>query len=686
MSKQILIVDDAAESRYMLRSLLEGHGYLVQEAENGAVALELARAAPPDAVLTDLMMPRMDGFALCREWMQDDRLWRAPFIVYTATYTSNKDRQLVLDLGADAFIIKPAEPAALLGAIEEALAAARPKTDGRPELHSSEFFRRHADRLQEKLDRKLGQLADTERAMADYVARCEAILDASPIAIVSLDSGLVVRAWNYAAECLFGYAETEVLGQPLELLLPKDELERTEQKLAEAATDTDAVRAQGRWLHKDGHALELAVTLSFLGDEVGYIGAFSNLAELREADRERALLEEQLAMAQRMESVGRLAGGVAHDFNNLLTIIYSYAAFIENDSGVGDRLQEYARRIREAGDRASSLTRQLLAFSRRQTLRPEVLDLNQVVGEMEKMLQRLIGEDIELSVVQAPDLAPVEADVSQLEQVIMNLAINARDAMRDGGRLSIETRNATIDRAEAEAHPPMRPGRYVMMAVTDTGTGMDDETRARAFDPFFTTKEWDKGTGLGLATVYGIVKQSKGFIWIDSAIGSGTSFRIYLPTAQRPVTARSWGSTAEEPRGGNETLMVVEDDEVVRGLAARILAEAGYRVVEAPSGDEALRRAREGEDAIDLLLTDVIMPQMNGRDLARQMRALQPAIKVVFLSGYPDEAIAHHGVLRPGVSLVEKPFSARSLMSVVRAVLDGRAPGGTGDDLHEEGA
>jgi CheY-like chemotaxis protein len=316
-------------------------------------------------------------------------------------------------------------------------------------------------------------------------------------------------------------------------------------------------------------------------------------------------------------------------------------------------------------------------------MRPEVLEINSVVSEMQKMLRRLIGEDIELRVDLARDPGRIEADVSQLEQVIMNLAVNARDAMRDGGCLSIETKTATVDRDEAEAHPPIRPGRYVVMNVSDTGCGMDDETKSRAFDPFFTTKAQGQGTGLGLATVYGIVKQNKGFIWIESERDAGTTVSVYLPRTDKPLGSRQATTALEGARGGSETILVVEDDEMVRKLARRILERAGYDVLEAPNGGAALSLVESCGPRLDLLLTDVIMPDMNGRELAKKILALRPATKVMYTSGYSDDAIAHHGVLNPGVSLVEKPFSGAVLVSAVRDVLDGKAPGGSVDGCAE---
>lgn len=676
MSKAILIVDDVQENRNMLRSLLEGSGYGVVEASDGSQALLRAREALPTAIVTDLMMPGMDGFELCRAWMRDDLLRAVPFIVYTATYTDEKDRQLALDMGAAAYIVKPTEPDVLLQVLETVLAE---RAHARPDLENGEFFERYARRLHAKLDKKLEELAAREKQLVDYVTRCEAILDASPLAIVSVDPELRVRTWNYAAELLFGYTESEVVGRTMNLLVPRDHTGELQTRLAEATAGKQIVRFETRRLHKDGKLLDVEVSLRFIGPEIGFVGVVSSLAHRHEAARERATLEQQLNIAQRMESVGRLAGGVAHDFNNLLTVILSHASFIESSLKPGAHLHEDAVRIREAGERAASLTRQLLAFSRRQTVRLEVLDIRQTIREMEKMLRRLIGEDVELTVNLGPDLGKVEADASQLEQVLMNLAVNARDAMADGGMLTIDARNVGIDRSGAEARPPLRPGRYVCLSVSDNGCGMDEETSARAFDPFFTTKELGKGTGLGLATVYGIVQQNGGFVWMNSRIGEGTTVEVYLPRSDKALTPRFSNAPKAEARGHGEHIVFVEDDPMVRRLATRVLERAGFRVAAADGPKEALDLASNQDQPMDAMVTDVVLPGMNGRELAKRVLAIRPGLKVLFTSGYTNDAIARHGVLNEGVTLLAKPFTASQLASSVRSVLDGETPGGIGE-------
>ncbi len=385
---------------------------------------------------------------------------------------------------------------------------------------------------------------------------------------------------------------------------------------------------------------------------------------------ERKRLEEQLLQSQKMEAVGQLAGGVAHDFNNILTAIVGYTDLLAAELGTNVQQLEDLEEIRKAARRAAALTRQLLAFSRKQVLEPRIIDVNGVVLNLDKMLRSLISENIELKTVLADDLAAARADPNQIEQVIMNLAINARDAMPEGGTVTIETRNATLDDAYAAQHVSVIAGEYVMLAVTDTGCGMDEKTQSRIFEPFFTTKPAGRGTGLGLSTVYGIVKQTGGNIWLYSEPGKGTTFKIYLPAiAALPEDIGKVAPADALPRGGG-TVLVVEDDEQLRRLTHRALASQGYTVLEADRGSTALDIARRHKGHIDLLLTDVIMPDTNGRKLAETIRAARPGLRVVYMSGYPDGAIASHGMLEPGVAYLAKPFTTDAVTRKVREVLE----------------
>jgi PAS domain S-box-containing protein len=385
-------------------------------------------------------------------------------------------------------------------------------------------------------------------------------------------------------------------------------------------------------------------------------------------DRKR--LEEQFRQAQKLEAVGRLAGGVAHDFNNLLTVILGCGDLVLGGLREGDPLRVLVEEIKKASLRAASLTRQLLAFSRRQVLAPVVLDLNALVTDMEKMLHRLIGEDIDLKVVPDPQLWRMKADCGQIEQILMNLVVNARDAMPRGGKLTIGTRNVELDQSYTMSHPYVQPGQYILLAVSDTGCGMDDATRSRIFEPFFTTKGPEKGTGLGLATVYGIVKQSGGHIEVYSEPGIGSTFKIYLPRTRSGVPLGKSHPGLTPARRGTETILLVEDEEGVRTLARLVLQQHGYAVLEAQDGVEAAQICQRHPGTIHLLVTDVIMPRMSGRQVASHLAPMRPSMKVLYLSGYTDDAIVHHGVLDPDTPFLQKPFTTDALLRKVREVLE----------------
>jgi two-component system cell cycle sensor histidine kinase/response regulator CckA len=380
--------------------------------------------------------------------------------------------------------------------------------------------------------------------------------------------------------------------------------------------------------------------------------------------------DARLLQMSKMEAVGRLAGGVAHDFNNLLTAILGYTNLVLDELGPAHPSRPDVEQIQHAAESAASLTRQLLAFSRRQVLQPEILDLNLVVGNIESLLRRLIGEQIQFVTDLAPTVGHVNADQGQLEQVLMNLAINARDAMAGGGRLTIATRDVTVTPDIAKLHRGLQPGDYVLLEVGDTGSGMDAHVLAHLFEPFFTTKKRGQGTGLGLATVYGIIKQSGGYIAVDTEVGKGTTFSIYLPPTRLPQPATPEPRSRPRPEGGSETILLVEDQPEVRAIARTILSRRGYTVLEADGGVAALEIARTHEATIDLLLTDVIMPVIGGQELARQVLGMRPGVRVLFASGYTDDVLIQQGVLQPGAEWIQKPFSRESLLQKVRAVLD----------------
>jgi two-component system, cell cycle sensor histidine kinase and response regulator CckA len=508
-------------------------------------------------------------------------------------------------------------------------------------------------------------------------ARKGAILDMALDAVLSIDRQGLITEFSRAAETTFGYSRSEALGREIaELIIPPSLRSRHREGLARYLRSGES-RILGRRIEmtamrRDGSEfpVEIAISPVPLAGGPMFTGYIRDLSERRAAEQALRESEEHLRQAQKMEAVGRLAGGVAHDFNNLLTAITGYGELMRRSLQEGEPLRAHLDEILKAAHRAADLTRQLLAFSRRQVLEPKVLDLNEVVGGMLPMLRRLIGENIELASKLQPDPGHVKADPGQVEQVIMNLAVNARDAMPDGGRLTLEIANVILDPVHARQQASIQCGRYVMLAVSDTGIGMDEKTQARIFEPFFTTKAQGKGTGLGLATVYGIVKQSGGYIWVYSEPARGTTFKVYLPRVDEAVASVQPPGASPESLRGWETILVVEDEEIVRSLTREILEAQGYNVLEAHHGPEALQICERYGDEIHLILTDVVMPQMSGPDLAVRIAALRPRIKVLYMSGYTDNAFAHLGASRVDTPCLQKPFTLESLTVKVREILD----------------
>jgi two-component system cell cycle sensor histidine kinase/response regulator CckA len=500
-----------------------------------------------------------------------------------------------------------------------------------------------------------------EEALRESERQLRAVINNAPIVFFAWDAeGRFVLSEGKGLEAL-GLTSGQVVGQ----------------SVFEVYRDHPAVLESARRALA-GEAFNAPVEIGALHFDVWYSpvhdehGALSGVIGVATDVTAKEVLEAQLRQAVKMEAVGRLAGGIAHDFNNLLTAILSYADFLLTSLGVDHPAREDAEEVRRAALKAADLTRQLLAFSRRQVLQPKLLDVNAIVVEMEKLLRRLIGEDVTLRTSLAGGLGVVRADPSQLEQVIVNLAVNARDAMPRGGTLTIETADADADDVRAHGRVTVPSGRYVMLRMSDTGEGMDAATRARLFEPFFTTKEHGRGTGLGLATVYGIVKQSGGFIWVDSAEGRGTTFTVHLPRAEAAGAPAAAPTPRRDARAGGETILLVEDDEAVRDLTRRTLVGQGYRVLEAANGTEALRLAAEHQGPLDLLLTDIVMPGIGGRALAETLGASRPGTAVLFVSGYTEDEVIRKGAEVANLPFLQKPFSPATLLGRVRDVLDAR--------------
>jgi signal transduction histidine kinase/DNA-binding response OmpR family regulator len=742
---KILIVDDNKDNLYQLQTLLSGNGFTVMSAAHGAEALEKAHADTPDLVISDILMPVMDGFTLCRNWMRDDLLRAIPFVFYTATYTDDSDRDFALSLGARRFIIKPEEPNAFVQAIQQVIRRAAEETQpvpppargAQPAIHvpvhqEVVYLKEYNDVLIRKLESKVFQLEQARNDLECDIAerkRVEAELAlANRIAQVFLcatDEEMygqvleIVRQEMESPHGLFGY-----IAENGDLVIPSMTREIWEQcqvpdKTVVFPPDTWGDTLWGKAIRErrsyhdnrefkvpEGHIpvdsfltvpvvfQDRTIGLLSVGNRPGgYTDEHQRLLEgvagfispilharqqrdLHEAERKRAeeekeKLQANLVHMQKIESVGRLAGGVAHDFNNMLSVILGHVDLVLANLDESSPLHANMTEIRSATQRSADLTRQLLAFARRQTVQPKVVDLNDVIEGMLKMLRRLIGEEVEVVWTPGRQLGQVKIDPAQVDQMLANLIVNARDAMAGGtGRVTIDTENVTIDEAYCALHPDCSPGMYVVLSVSDTGCGMDTDVLSHIFEPFFTTKGVGWGTGLGLATVYGIIKQNDGFISVYSEVGHGTTFRLHLPRQLGEGESKPETGVARKMTGGTETVLVVEDEPMISGITRKLLNGLGYTVLVTNSPQDALRVAKEHAYNIDLVVTDVVMPGMNGRELTDHLSAHHPEMKCLYVSGYPADLIAHRGMLDPGVHFLQKPFSMERLASKVREALE----------------
>ncbi|MFH1342266.1 MAG: response regulator, partial [Pseudomonadota bacterium] len=656
---RVLIVDDSEDNLYYLRTLLSAYGYDVESAVHGAEALAKARHSPPGLVISDLLMPVMDGYTLLRHWRQDDQLGNIPFVVYTATYTSPEDERLAIDLGADAFMVKPKEPDEFMAAIRHVLSRVT-GTGSRP-VHMSEasdqdIVKQYSAALVRKLEDKTIQLEAANHALQQEIAerkqadmRLETLIEQANIGILVHRDFKPILANGEMAR-IFGYSSKEEIQKlpDCKILIVDGERERIEacnKERLEGGSVPAFYDLKGR--KRDGTIIDVenrAFAIQW-DDQLAVCSMLTDVTQQRK-------VEAQLRQSLRLEAVGQMTGGIAHDFNNLLTIIIGNAELIEETEDPS--LRALAEVARKAAERGAELTGRLLAFSRQQPLDPKAIDINLLIAKMDGLIRRAIGGQLEIKTVLPGNLWHVFVDPSQLENALLNLAINARDAMPDGGCLTIETSNIRLDEA-AVADRELAPGDYLLVTVSDTGTGMDKDTLARAFEPFFTTKEIGKGSGLGLSMVYGFVAQSRGHVRIHSAPGQGTSVRIYLPRAADDVAlAKPEVRDGMLPRG-SEKILLVDDDAMVRDMVVVQLQNLGYRVVSAVNGSQALDLLKR-EGGFDLLFTDVIMPGgLNGRQLADEARKLSPGLRVIFSSGYADSAVARDGGLDQGVHLLNKP-------------------------------
>ena len=686
---KILVVEDSPTQAQSLALLLEAEGFAVELARDGQAGLAACAEMNVDVVLSDVVMPGIDGYELCRLIKTDRKTAHIPVILLTSL-ADPMDIVRGLECGADNFIRKPYDAAYLVNRVRrlienQAQRGSRKLTMGVDVLIMGRKFTVNSEKEQmldllistfEEVLRSREREYETrlrEETMRESHRFLQSTLDALSAQIAIVDAAGTVMAVN-APWRRFAAAFT----------WPESGVGQNYLALWEKAFATDLENAQ-RIIEGVRGVLE-GQTSYFTADyptRIGKVAGWFSLEATRFNDRGTALcaieqqditarkqLEQQFQQSQKMEAIGQLAGGVAHDFNNLLTVIGGYAEMLVDVLPADDARRHDVNEIIRAADTASALTRQLLAFSRRQVSQPRVIAINSVVADLDNMLRRLIGEDIAYATVLAPNVGRVFADPNQVQQILMNLAVNARDAMPRGGKLTVATANAFLDASYAAAHAGVVPGRYVMLAVTDSGTGMDAETQARIFEPFFTTKGAGKGTGLGLSTVYGIVQQSEGHVWVYSELGHGTTFKVYLPRVDAAQLADSQRPPAATVRPRSQTILVVEDNDAVRVMLSRILRGAGYAVLEAGDPSRAREICTQPSANIQLLLSDVVMPNMNGIELVHELRATRPELRAVLMSGYSGAAMTSHGQLPPDTSFLEKPFTPDTVLAKIRAALD----------------
>ena len=642
MTLQLLILEDNQDDAELAVKELERKGFNVKWTRvDTKEAFREALAEKPDLILADYFVPSFDAMAALQMYRQ--LKLEIPLIVYS-------------------------------GAINEEMAIECMKSGA-----TDYVFKDNLSRLGPVVKRALEEMKiyrkskQAEDALRESEEKYRTLYDSSRDAIMLITPDKVFLNGNPACVKMFGCRnEDEFIFLTPAALSPEyqpdgDLSVEKSQKMISIAMEQGSHFFE--WKHKrvngeEFYARVLLASIKLSGKKILQ-------ATVRDIT-EHKKLEAQLRQSQKMEAIGILAGGVAHDFNNILTTIIGNAELALMNVIKDKSLRKGIKEIKKAGERAASLTRQLLAFSRKQIVQPKILDINELLTDMEKMLGRLIGEDIELLTIPAPALWQVEIDPGQIEQVIMNLAINAKDAMPCGGKLTIETANADLDENYSHEHgiEEKKSGPYVMLAVSDTGIGMDKETHEHIFEPFFTTKKVGKGTGLGLATVYGIVKQNNGFIWVYSEPKQGATFKVYLPEVKKDADPEKKEKKPVVKLAGSETVLIVEDDGLLRNLTQNTLQSYGYRILDAKNGEDAIRVCKEYDGRIDLMITDVVMPKIGGREAAKRLLPLYPQMKVIYMSGYTDDAIVHHGVLKPGLNFLEKPFTLEGLARKVRQVLD----------------
>ena len=684
---KILCVDDKTENLYMMESLLTPLGYQCIRATNGKEALDLLQDAGVDLIISDILMPVMDGFSLCRTIRKDPSLNHIPFIIFTATHTGEQDEDLARKIGADDFIVKPCEPDIFVERVQEVMESMSSENAGpnREIEDEKTVLKLYNERLVRKLEQKMveteEEIQQRKKAMA-ALQRSEDILkttqalgklggweyDVQNDSMYWTEEMYHLHDADPESDDISDLVATSIKGFPddkRQLLLRA--MENMRKRAESYEIESWYTTQKGRKIYVRAAAIPETVD----GKLAKVIGTFQDLTEAKQAEIAKHELEEQLRQAQKMDSIGQLAGGVAHDFNNVLTVILGYAEEILNNLHSNDPLAADINEILNAGLRASSLTRQLLTFSRKQVIKPQLVDINACITNLHKMLMRLIGEDVEFELSLGDHLPYIWADIGQIEQVIMNLVINAREAMQMGGVLTITTFEHRTNPDFRERHPFIDKEHYLVLKVQDTGCGMDAETKEHIFEPFFTTKGPGKGhgTGLGLPTVYGIVRQAGGHIHVESKPGRGTSFVIMIPASKEKPGSQMQDINPKMTQGNSELVLIVEDDNSILDLTGKIISKMGYKVSLAKSADRAMEMIEDEGLRPRILITDVVMPGLSGVELATIVRVKHPQIGIILMSGYAGDIVAKYGDIQPDIPFIQKPFSKTEMAKLIQKVM-----------------
>lgn len=671
---KIVAIDDSEESLMALQFLISKRlpDAILLTAMDGLHGLELAKSENPDVMIVDILMPGMDGYEVCRKLKVDEAMNLIPILFMTGIKTDKNSRIKALESGAEGFLIKPFDEIELVAQIRAMYKIKEAKS--RQRMETKELASLVAERTWE-LEKELAERKLIDEALAESETRYRTLADSGQALIWTSGTDKLCNYFNKTWLNYTGHTLEQELGNGWTEGIHPEDFERCLRIYDTAFDIREKFSMEYRLLHHTGEYRWIqddgTPCYDSKGNFTGYIGHCLDITERKKEEKDREKLQDQLAQAQKMESVGRLAGGVAHDFNNMLSVILGYTEMALNQISPDQPLYAELKEIQKATERSANLTQQLLAFARKQTINPRVLDLNSTVGSMLKMIKRLIGEDIDLGWKAERIIWPIRVDPNQIDQILANLCVNARDAITGTGKVTIETENVVFDEYYCASHGDVIPGEFVLLAVSDNGCGMDKETMTRLFEPFYTTKDMGKGTGLGLATIYGIVKQNYGFINVYSEPGKGTTFKIYFPR-HIGVIEEDQSVTSKEilVSQGNETILLVEDEPAIMQMGKIMLEKLGYQVLTASTPDKAIDLAQNNDNEIHLLVTDLVMPEMNGRELSNRLHDLFPGIKTLFMSGYTANVIAHHGMLDKGVNFIPKPFTLKTLAEKVKEAIE----------------